>query len=235
MAASTSNQKSSRKKSYRSKNKKRSSVPAATKQYVKNLLPKIETKEIRFHTNEVGLNTLSQGYFLQGPLIVQGTSRSSRIGNEVSAIGLDIRGVLCNNSTTESIVRVLVVSSSGSTDPTLELFQATDPGITGGLSTITGLDAMYYPLNTNDFRIHVDKVVRLAGSATGNGAENVQFMKEHINFPKTRIKFDGNTTGIVNQSWSYHIILIATDANDDTSTGTVAEASFMSRFFYQDA
>jgi len=229
-----SNQKTSRKKSYRSKNKKRSGVSPATKSYVKKLLPKIETKVFRMHANEVALNTLSQGYFFNGPAIVQGSGRGDRVGNEVSALGLDIRGVLNNNSTTESIVRMLVVSSKGPTDPSLELFDTGSTGSTGGLATINGLDAMYWQLNTNDFKIHVDKLVRLAGSATGNAAQNVQFIKENISFPKTRIKYDGTVTGILNQSWSYHIIFIASDANDDTSTGTVAEVSYLAKFLYQD-
>lgn len=224
-----------RKAAYKSKNSKRPVVPAATKKYVQRLLPKVETKELRVHNNEVALNTLTQGYTESGPILTQGTAKSNRLGTEVSAVGLDIRGVLSNNSTSESIVRMLVLSSKNNTDPSLELFQFQTTGTTAGVSSVNGLDAMYYPINTNDFRVHKDTLIRLAGSSTGNGGANVQFIKASVRFPKTRIKFDANLTGLLNQTWTYHVVYIAADANDDTSTGTVAELSSMTRFYYQDA
>jgi hypothetical protein len=207
----------------------------ATKSFVRRQLPKVEQKEVWIHNNEVQLNTLTQGYFLDnGPPVQQGTAAFNRIGIEIAAVRLHVRGVLSNNSTSESLVRMVVLFSQKNVDPSLQLFETTPAGTVANLSTLNGLDAMYYPINSDDFTVAYDRVFKLAGSATGNAANNVQLFEKSFSLGKKRIKFDANLTGQTQQTWQYYVVYIAADANDDTSTGTVAELSSLTRFVFED-
>lgn len=212
-------------------------VSAATKKYVKRVLPKVETKQVWAHHNEVQLNTLSQGYQSTAVCqIGQGTAANNRIGNIVHLSSLDLRGALNNNSTSESFVRMVVLMYPGTNgDPTLNIFRSLPTGTTAGVSTINGLDEMYYPINTLEFTVLYDKVFRLAGSATGNSGSNTLFFKKNINLKQKRLQFKSTGSGVGNQDYMYSVIWIAADANDDTSTGTAVELSCLERLFFKDA
>jgi len=220
--------------------KKTTSVSSAVKKYVKRAIPHVELKEIWIHDNEVQLNTLAQGALQAYPVVSQGASHAARIGNEINLKKFDIRGVLNNNSTSESFARMIVVGHDGNIDPTMAtfpIFQSSSLGAISTISSVNGLDTMYYPLNATDLHVYEDKVFRLAGSATGNAAANVVYYKKTINFPGQGklIKFKGNATGVGNQSWLITVIWVVADANDDTSTGTVVELSQLTRFNFSDA
>ena len=212
-------------------------VSAATKKYVKRVLPKVETKQVWAHHNEVQLNTLSQGYQSTAECqIGQGTAANNRIGNIVHLSSLDLRGALNNNSTSESFVRMIVIMYPGTNgDPTLNLFRTLPTGTTGGVSTVNGLDEMYYPINTLEFTVLYDHVYRLAGSATGNSGSNTVFFKKTLPLRQKKLHFKSTSAGVGNQDWMYSVIWIAADANDDTSTGTAVELSCIERLFFKDA
>lgn len=207
---------------------------SATKAYIRRVMPKVEIKQLHVHQNEVQISTLTQTALVEGPSIVQGTAWNNRVGNEVCAHKLEVRGVLYNNSTSESMVRMLILSTKTHTDLS-EVFISNTGGSTSGTSTIGGLDTMYYPINEADFRIHTDKIIKLAGSATGNAGANAQVIKHTVKFPKIRVKYDNNATGAFSQNWRYYVFYIAADSNDDTSTGTVVELSALTRFFFTDS
>lgn len=218
---------------------KMSSVPTAVKKYVKRAIPHVELKEIWNHDNEVQLNTLSQGALQAYPLISQGTSHITRVGNDVNLKKFDIRGVLSNNSTSESFARMLIVGHDGNLDPTMATFPLylAASGASTTISSVNGLDTMYFPINNKELHIYQDKVFRLAGSATGNAAQNAQYYRKTINFPGQGklIKFKGSASGYANQSWFITVIWVVADSNDDTTTGTVVELSQLTRFHYTDA
>lgn len=219
----------------RSSNKK-PKVSKAVKQYVRRTVPKVETKELWIHSNEQQLNSLTQGTQTGGPFISQGTGADQRIGNVIHANRLHVKGVFNNNSTSESIVRMMVVGfDSTNGDPTLNLFRNGATGATAGVSAVNGLDAMYFPLNQVDLHIYHDKLVRLAGSVTGNAGANVQVFQKTIPLYRKRIEYKANTVSFGNQSWQYSVIYIIADSNDDTSTGTVVELSSLLRFYFTDA
>jgi len=217
---------------------KTSSVSTAVRKYVARVVPHVETKEIWTHDNEVQLNTLSQGALQAYPTISQGTSHITRVGNDVNLKKFDIRGVLSNNSTSETFARMLVVGHDGNIDPTMATFPLflAAAGTSVTIGTLNGLDTMYFPINNKELHIYEDRVLRLAGSATGNAAQNAKYYSKTINFPGQGklIKFKGGSSGYANQSWFITVVWIVADANDDTTTGTVVELSQLTRFMYTD-
>jgi len=199
-------------------------------------MPKTETKVSWSTHNEVQLSTLAQGYMsAAGSYINWGNQPNTRIGNTILGSGVHIKGAFNNNSTSETFVRMIVLSFRGSNgDPTLNLFQANTTGTVTGVSSVNGLDAIYYPLNKKDLTIYRDKVFRLAGSATGNAGANCKFFNLFVKFGGAKIQYTANTYGYGNQTWQYAVIWIASDANDDTSTGTAVEMSCVERFYFRD-
>lgn len=211
----------------------------AVKQYVRRIMPKSEMKSIWNHDNEVSLNTLSQGAIVSLPLVTQGTASTSRIGNEINLKMMHMKGVLYNNSSSESYVRLLVVGHSANISPvlgTFPLFVNGSSNNTVPIGTINGLDAQYYPVNKKDLTVYVDRKWKLAGSNVEAGARNTKMFSECVKWPGhgKRICFEGNTTGYENQDWLCSIIWIASDANDDTSLGTNVELSQLTRIYFQD-
>lgn len=214
---------------------KKPTVSNAVKTYVKRIMPKPEVKVVWNHDNEVQLSTLSQGQYLSGPSITQGTGPSNRVGNDINSLGMHIKGVLYNNSTQESYVRAIVLGCTGTQDPTASLFRYAAAGTTAGLSAVVGLDAMYQPLNKLDFKVYWDQVFKLGGSGSGAAGSNTRMFTKFIKFNKRKVQYQSTSTGAGSQNWLYKIIYIASDANDDTSTGTAVELSALTRYYFTDA
>lgn len=215
--------------------RKRGSAPvsAAVKRYVKSHTPKPEMKSVWQHTNEVAMNTLSQGTVTTMPSILNGLGQA-RVGSEILARGLHLKGCVNNNSTAESYLRMVVFCYNGAVDPATNFFLASGAGTASAISSVNGLDAMYYPINQRDLKVRYDRVFRLSGSASGNAGKQTTMFSKFIKFGGKKIKFNANTSGVFNQDWQYAICWIAADANDDTSTGTAVEVSMLERFYYTD-
>jgi len=206
-------------------------VSPAVRKYVRRALPKVEVKQTWYHMNELQLNTLAQGYSNVGPVISQGTDSASRLGNIISATGLHYKGVLSNNSTQESMIRFAIVrydSSLGA--PNNIFFRGSSAGTPLAISAVNGLDAMYYPINRVDLHVYHDKLIKLAGSATGNAGANVKVFSKFVKLNRLKLEYKGS-----NPQWNYACVFIAADSNDDTSTGTSVELSCLERFFFKDA
>jgi len=198
------------------------------------MLPKVEMKQIWIHDNEVQLNTLVQGQITTGPVVPLGTGSNARIGNEIRAQGLHLKGALYNNSGSESFVRLLILGHSGSLDPTTQVFRSTHAGNVAAPAAVNGMDAIYYPVNKNELTVYYDKVYKLGGSVSGTAASNTRMFSKFVKFNGRKVQYEGGTTGIGTQNWSYSIVWIAADANDDTTTGTVVELSQLHRFYFKD-
>lgn len=188
------------------------------------------------HTNELALNSLTQGYSTVGPLTGQGVNQNSRLGNEISLYGTHIKGALYNNSAGETFCRCVIVGYPGTNgDPTLNLFQGNQNGNSAAISSVNGLDAMYFPINKAQLHVYHDKVYKLAGGAAGNSGANTRFFSHFIRFGGKKIEYLGNLSGIGNQNWLYSIIWIAADASDDTTTGTTVDLSQLEIMYFKDA
>jgi len=219
--------------------KRKPTVSKAVKKYVRRTMPAIERKCNWYHDNEVQLNTLSQGAMQGYPLVTQALAATGRIGNDINVSMFQIKGVLNNNSGSESWARCIVCSHDGTIDPNMGTFPLFVNGASNNtvtISTINGLDTMYYPLNKTDLTVYYDRKFRLAGSATGNAGNNTSMFNKTIKFPGKgkRFTFKGNTTGVNQQSAFISVIWIVADANDDTTTGTTVELSQLTRYWYTD-
>jgi len=202
---------------------------------VRRVLPKVEMKAQWNHDNEISLSTLSQGSITTGPAIAQGAQASARIGNKIQAMGLHIKGILFNNSTQESYVRMMVVGHNGTLDPMANLFRTSAPGTVSQISTIPGLDLMYMPINKEELTVYHDRTFRLGGSASGTAASNTRMISKFVKFNGRKVTYEGLNYGNGYQNWQYSVIWMAADANDDTSTGTAVELSQLTRFYFKDA
>lgn len=230
--------KSSTGKSKAGKNK--SAVSKTVKKYVKSVMPRPEVKSVWYHDNEVNLNTLTQGAMQSYPLLGQGSSKFQRIGNDIMLTEFEIRGTIKSNSATNTLwARALIVGHDGQIDPTIStfpLFQASFDETTAPVSSVNGLDAMYFPINKKELTVYHDKVYRLAGDANGNDGKEALFFSKHIKFgPKgMKISFKGNLNGYKNQTKLVSVIWIVAEASDDTTTGYNVELSQLTRFWYTD-
>lgn len=211
-------------------------VSPAVRKYVRRVMLKTEMKQAWAHHNEVQLSTLAQGYQSLGVCQVgQGTASNNRIGNIIRAKGIHIKGAFNNNSTSESFVRALIIGYPATNgDPTLNLFKNLPTNTSTGVSSVNGLDAMYYPINKTELHVYWDQVFRLAGSATGNSGANCKFFSHFVKLNGRKIEYKSTGSGFSNQNWMYSVIFIAADANDDTSTGTAVELSALERFYWID-
>nr|QTE03357.1 MAG: capsid protein [Emberiza rustica CRESS-DNA-virus sp.] len=214
-------------------NTSRSMVSRATKQYVRRVMPKVEMKETWVHINENQLNTLTQGYLVTFPTIAPGSAIEQRIGQSLIARGFHMKGTLYNNSTQESFVRQVIIGFSPTVDPIANFFRGTATNVSSAVSSINGLDAMYYPINKTELKVYHDKVYRLAGSVSGSAGANTKMFSRFLKLGGKKIMFKG--TDAVPDNWTYAVIHIASDANDDTSTGTTVELSSLNRFYYNDS
>lgn len=208
----------------------------AVKAYVRRAMPKAEMKQIWSHTNESLLSTLTQGYVTSGPLCGAGTGPNSRIGNDITLHGLHLKGALYNNSAGETYVRCVVVGYPGTNgNPTLNLFRGGPGGLPASVTTVVGLDAMYYPLNKTQLHIYHDKVFKLAGNVNGNSGSNTRMFNKFFKFGGRKISYLGDQSGEGKQNWLYSVIWIAADASDDTTSGTSVDLSQMEIAYFKDS
>lgn len=195
-------------------------------------MPKTEMKQLWAHTNEQSLLTLPQGTLQTWPILGPGAASGQRIGQEVQAQGFHIRGVLYNNSGSESYVRQIFVGYPTTVDVLASLFRTDAINTSTGIASLNGLDPIYFPLNKTELKIYHDKTYKLAGSVSGTDASNTRTFSRFIKLNGKKIVYKGTDT--TPDNWLYGLIHIVADANDDTSTGTAVEISNVARFFYRD-
>jgi hypothetical protein len=199
-----------------------------------------ETKCHFTHSDESGLNSLSQGIFWDPMNLAQGTGGGERVGKQVRAQRLTIRGVLHNNSNSATqFVRMIVFwakdrSSFSSASGELFLNAIGGTGIPSDVSAITGLDAIYMPTNPSLVTVLHDEVFRL-GSASGTGRDS-QFYGVDLRLGNKLIQFEeGTAGGSENVFPRLHVFFVTSEAPDDTGIGQVVENSCVMRFYYHDS
>jgi len=216
------------------KNSKRSKVPAATKRYVKRMMPKTELKRVVAYLDESSQTTLVQGSAIPMLGVSQGTALWNRSGNEICVKGFHIKGIMNNNATTPNYVRMVLAWTPCDTDTSFTaatLFgDIALSGTTGGTSTIPGLNTMYYPINRIQYTPVYDKIYKLGGS--GDPSCTRMFSK-FIKMNKT-IKYIANSTGTGVQSHQLTLFYLVAEAGDDTTGGQTIEVSHVARAFFTD-
>lgn len=201
---------------------------------------KVEHKSYFNSANEDTVSTLSQGastnwYRLLAP--GTGTGGQGRIGNEIIADSVEILGHLNNNGTVVNYVRLvvgwLVGDVSGTADSSTDIFQSGTVSASD-FGTITGLQAMYAPINNNKLLVLSDTVHRLAKSSAVEGNDTKMFkIKRSLRQTKVIFEAQGSQT-ITNMNKQLYLIAFAAEAPNDTTTGTVVELSFISKAWYID-
>jgi len=168
--------------------------------------------------------------------ITQGTGAYQRIGNQIHAKGIYLRGVMHNNAAITNLMRVLVVGFAGDIDITLaagEFFQ--DANLAGGTSLLTGgaagLNSMYYPINKAKFDVIYDRVFKMS-PANVDSSDTLNFRK-FIKLNR-KILFEANVAGQYDQNYRYAILAWTAEAPDDVGVGTTVEFSCHSQFYYTD-
>jgi len=220
--------------SKRSALKRTAPVTMATLQrYVRKVAPPTEVKKQVFQLDEGSLNTLSLPMsFTEISSVAQGTSASTRNGNQIIARGLNVVGVARNNSTSTTWLRMLLVGYDTGidiSDP--EIFAPLSSGAPATPLTVTGLNTIYTPIFTPRFRVFADQRFCL-GPATGVDGKDTVFLKRYIKLNK-KIMFDANTGGQNNQNYRYALVFFCATADDD-SIGTTMELSYQGEFLFAD-
>lgn len=212
-------------------------VSRAVVKYVKRHMPKVEMKRFITFYDESVITTLA-GYDPRPLLdLSQGTGAYERIGNEVQAKGMFLRGIVHNNAAITNIFRMVIVGCAGDVDNNLanaELFM--DANNAGGTSILTGsaagLNSMYYPINKAKFDVLYDKVFKL--SPSGVDSNDTQLFRKFIKLNR-KIRFEGTTTGQYNMNYRYHALVWNAESPDDVTVGTTVEFSCHCTTYYTDA
>lgn len=211
-------------------------VSTAVKRYVRKVAPRPELKCIWYNDKEYNLDTLSnQAYVYNFSQLAQGTTRYSRIGNDVIFKGVHIKGYVKNNSTKTNVVRIMIISCGGDVDlsvaGTLDIFAENLAGTGAGSSTVTGLETCYAALNKK-YTLLKDKYFKLGTTSATDGSDAAMInMFCRLN---NKIKYEGNTYGAGQQNRQIFMMALCSEAADD-SAGTVVELSHTTRAWFSDA
>lgn len=208
------------KKRYRNKTK----VSPAVKKYVKKHSPHVEVKRDLDGFSEQIVTASVTPYLNYEPLIAQGTALNQRVGTKIKMIGIQLRTMFHNNSTLTQTVRCLVLGCNSDTDTTpatMELFK--DISTAGAVTTIqtsgTSWGNMLYRINDRKFKTYFDKVFTL-GSVNSTDGKNVRILRKLVRL-NTVINYEGNSTGVGNQSHRFIILYLTSDPGLDTSGGSI--------------
>lgn len=214
-------------------NKGKKRVPKPVKSYVRRQINKSsETKVYHAIAEEQTVDTTTQSYIQDLSSILQGVQSNQRVGVKVKATGLHTRLTLNNNSNKTNFVRVLVVGTYDPNDVSTssELF-LTVAGAPTSIASSPGLKCLNLSINKARYTPLYDKMVKLGPSGSTDGTET-RFIKFWRKLNKT-ISFDAATYGAGNQSYRYHMLLIPSEASDDTLPSSI-EATYACRLFYKD-
>jgi len=212
----------------------RTNVPAATKRYVRRMMPKVELKRVVSYQDENSLATLVQGSAIPMLGVTQGVQAWNRIGNEIRVKGFHIKGILNNNATTPNYVRMVLAWTACDTDvsfTTATLFGDYNlAGSSANTSGIPGLNIMYFPINRVLYTPVYDKVIKLGGSGDPSCTK---IFSKFIKMNKT-IKYIANSTGTGVQNYQLTLFYLVAESGDDTTGGQIIEISHVARTFFTD-
>lgn len=202
----------------------RNRVPRVVKKYVKKIMPRPEVKRELDGFSENIVSATVTPYLQFEPLISQGTALNQRVGNEIRFLSIYAKVMMHNNSTITQTVRMLVLGMANDTDTTpatMELFQ--DANAAGGTSTLltsgSNFGNMIFRINKKKFHVYYDHVFKL-GSTNSVDGKDVVLVRKLIKI-RSKIRYDGNTTGVGNQSKRYMILYLTSDPALDASGGAI--------------
>lgn len=200
-------------------------------------MPKVEMKRWIAFYDESAISTLTGFNTVPLASIDQGTGAYQRVGNQITAKGIYIKGMMHNNAAFTNCLRMCILGHPGDVDMTIaagEFYK--DANNAGGTSILTGgaagLNAMYYPINNAKFQVLYDRVFTFSPQNTDRN-DTLRFRK----FVKLnrKIMFEANTSGVNNQNYNYFLLIVSAEGGDDVGLGSTVEFSAQASFFYTDA
>lgn len=220
---------------YRKKFSKRRSTPRTghLKKVIRQVVTaQAETKTRSSSYEEVTLNTLTQNIQGLTPYRIRGGSKEDeRVGNEVTARGISMRGHFYNNSSTvPTMVRCLVVSDKRGQG---EVFTGDNMLMKNNtpVTYIQGTESMYLPINRARYQVAYDHTWMLSANTPDNMGQFKKFQK----FIKisSKVKFgDENDSSIQQGDWK--VIFWSAETSNDVGLGNVVELYVGVSGFYKD-
>lgn len=212
----------------------------------------VENKEIGFRVEETLHNSaIGNGDIVPiVPQIPDGLDGSSRIGDRIKPLSLEVRGVISlseeNPDTKPMYVRVMILSQKdvkvGSrvgtdTDPD-HLLRPAIPG-SGEVPFLGNRMELNFPVNDNKFKVYYDKKFLLApvSAASGNAGSLSQFtftkylktLPAHLSFDEANGDWPNNFAPFFCVGYCY------ADGSGPDTVQTRVSTSIYSRLTYEDA
>lgn len=207
---------------YKKYTKRRSPRTGNLKKVIRKVIKSQAERKVRSSSyEEVPLNTLTQTSQGLTPFRIRGGSKEDeRVGNEVTARGISMRGHFYNNSTTvPTMVRCLVLSDKrgqGDAFTGDNLLMKNNAPVT----YIQGTESMYLPINRARYQVAYDHTWMLSANTPDNMGQYKKFQK----FIKisSKVKFsDENDSSIQQGDWK--VIFWSAETSNDVGLGNIVE------------
>lgn len=194
------------------------------------------TAETKFRTSnhdEASLPSLSQAFREHTPCRIRGgIKEDERIGNDCSMFGIDVRGYLFNNATSDVMhVRALAFIDKERNGQTTSLDQLLLKN-NAPVSHLQSSMASVYAVNKQRYRVLWDTVFTLAPRAQGNGSANTRRFQKWIKAP-LKLKFGDETDGSITQN-DVKVVFYACEADGDVLVGETVELYSQVIGYYKD-
>lgn len=168
-------------------------------------------------------------------IIAQGVGNAQRVGIDINEIGLQIKGMLVNNSINATFCRMIVFRANNQQAMTNGTeFLLGQSGIPTTIGTQFGLNALYWPLNKKQVTVYHDSVMKFGSNSSIDGSHIRNFSK-FIKLHGKKTSYDGNGTDDGNQTNTLQVCFISARADDDDVAETTMEVSFLARLWYKDS
>lgn len=192
-----------------------------------------ETKFRTSNHTEASMSTLTQTPREHTPCWIKGgVKENERIGNDANLVGVDIRGYVHNNSTTDTIhVRAMAIidreNPGGSLNTQYLLLKDNAP-----VSQAQGVMGAVYRPNTQRYRVLWDNVMTLSAKGPGNGSSHTRIFKRYL---KTNLglKFNDDNAGSICKN-DVRIIFFVCEADGDVILGETVELYSQVIGYYKD-
>lgn len=221
-----------KKKIFRKATKKQKKVPDNIKQAIKRTINRnSETKKFGTQVQEASIATSSAGtIYTDLSQMAQGNTASTRIGAKINPTYMKIRYLLHNNGGVPVYVRVVLLEAdAGLFDTNTEEFLM-DATTQGQALVAERLSDIVFPLNVMEFKVHYDKVHRIAGLGDGTGIETI---RGEISQKLSGTMVYEDTAASDAKSKNLRLLLFSRCADNDTVAQTV-ELTYFSQLYYKD-
>jgi len=203
-------------------------VPNAVKKYVKKVTARTrpEMKQIQnnfVESTALVTNTAATSFrWLEWCEPTQGTTRDTRVANEIYLHGMHSKGAFHNNGSVPVFIRRLVLGAGPSTvtGASAELF---DNGLGPGVSiTTTGatMALITNKINKAQFKVYYDKTIKVGSVSSVDGMQTKIF-NYFQKFGGKKILFEGATAGLNNQSYRISEVYLVASSDNDAAAATI--------------